>query len=1402
LSAQPETDLEKLFATIRERKGACRHSSEAFMVLAQLIDVPARINVNENQVPDHHFRWHKIDLGGSPVVDKTPDHLRNNPLDNLAISSPQEDMPEPDVMDVKQSTVFKNYYSEFKKRAEFPDISLADLFQPHAHNVLLKLSVNQTPFSVNQMITQYLKSINQQQDYCYIDNPKDFSLYFSARRLVDNRMIKVEDGPLVALIKTGGTILVNWDKFSENEMMNYKSILDDKPRLFGRPVTKQLKVISLSTSQTNSSIFATRTKAYHLSSPSLPMAPMLFDHHQAKITVSVSASHNWREKLYGKFVYQGNEKIIYPGPLHQAILSGQSIVIENPPVNDSAYDLMVHRALVERKFFFNGKFITVPEQFDIIHTYAPMTTLQPSNVIIEYEPVTNKSFYPQPIYIAMHNLHECIEILKIEGGQATTIQGGLCSTYDPGKHVFYITGDITQLGWHQLAGTMKAYPNKQFTVLLAQGVKLGSAIENESKPDNVLEEVEEKSSLYFHAISNDMDFSSQSLAQRLTDAGAVPLVIDVNPQTTFLDLVARIQFDSAAGFTVINKQLLLAIQNGQTVILNGDLSPTLYQQLLPLLSRPGYLSVNGTRFEPAHQTFPALLCVMPESTSNALSLIDVVNKQVNFDDYAMELLSRYPKAQTSLSRLKEFYQHAERLVHRGSDRPNKLQRSFHLLTRMIEKLESPSSLHEHNPIKGLLHYDYPKQSDDYAYLNVMAKYSLRPEDAAPINYNKFERLSFSCDMQNREQVRSHVWKLLNCFKGAELRQVLGNDLTHSLEFNNGFPALTDAALENLFNHIKHYTNNNAAVLVKDGFLKQRQQIKALYEDKVTKLIFLKGLPGVGKTNAVRNVIGDWYESDDEFILWLQKADKPFLIDEANMQAPGALDYLKAIARGDAVYYYKGQHYPMTDQHKIILTGNPEYFANRHYHSILQHYAETIYFSKPDDDLLTKIIQQDLVLDLAADKSISKRILFVYHLIEKTRPNFEISIRDIKNMVARFNVLSSKVSDINLALLQACTGEFSGLFKELNQRHQFINQLEKQFGVKQAPTSPVELIQVTPYLTIPSEKQYLLDSLQQDLLMRKTALAKREPFNFKTCTLIEGDSGLGKSTLLEAILLNNGITTDGVGNQKLYILSAGTDEESRELVYETLNKAFHEGAFVMIDEIDLDDQLEVYLNQYLSGVDKRGDRPAQPGFMVFASKNASTLAGHKSVSPALLNRSHFMYMDDFSEVEVKKIAESKLIPNADVFASAYQAAAKDFSGVVNARTLYQMTAQAEARVFAALSSAVNFHLISYITFDDSRQTAVLTLTELVEQFKKQPLPNRNAILMGCLYTQLRKADSEHRSQWFHKKSSRLVVRLQKIIQEYVDQFKLSNPTAVLPTADLCIQQYEAHINYTKCLSNKI
>ena len=1322
--------FEDLRDTIFQRKGACEENAKAFLALSIIyLQVPVQmIQADGHKYCQKPYAtaggviWRRVDLGGAEIFNTASKLYRLDMLDKnhrelkelipqitllqgmLRIQNdPVEKYIDSETIDDDLIKKLKYYFGLLKdtKQKKFPalkDIAVhmaahpskkimgpyAKLFaelteETELHSIqtlldkdyyekyetppLISLAIDEDPWDVDSCIAAQVGD-----DYLFIDSQRELDNHLLSNQLTGEGGLVAVPGKLGELFKNGGTLVLNLSNFSPEEIVGLMSMFDPNPRYIKTPISKNLRIIGL-VKDGQEACNAALSRCQHFT-----LTRDFFQRKESKqaevkdqkiIEVDLQGRSDWLRYLTGKLQFEG-EKVSIPdeGKLVEALRRAEKkedikLDIRNPPLPPDDYDFRLLWHKLHRpngEFLCNGVLTKVPKNLIVGEPVDKPVTQNALNVHFdedETKEAEEKTDQRARIYLGLHNWHELEEQFISVKPHNAKIHAGLLDLYDANKHVFYLSceipeNDLNALKIHIHNTYYDAKTQKYTKEFYFTNRKLRSELQSNAPV----------------IISNDPDYVVEQLKTQIKD----PLIQRMNPKMDFADLiydkgpVVNKGDSTKIKYIYEPKPLLKALLEERDVVLVGDIPEPLYQQLLPFLSptEPRLICLNG-KFK---QIKGRLIVVMPKNEERLYPLECFAQRNYSLQDYR----DKFPKKH--VERIEKFYYFAEKL-------PKKISFSYQLMKRMcvtldaFENKDEKHKPHPHNPLKRL------SLNDDY--LKVIGKMIFRPDDSFPVRHDKLVRLisQYKIDIQKESEVREHVWKLLNCYSGAELFTKLfsRNIQANLVEPNRDYPALTPTCFATFYEYLKQELLKPVPEkkISTEEKSKQTQQMFGFLGSARSSMLMLAGPAGVGKSFTLDELRLDkehhiCFEGPDAIQNWENDKTpgkiKLLILDEANMALPGTWDSLKD--KVDAA-------------HKVVFLGNPEKYAGRFSHDIMQHFADLIYFEIPKRNKLDPIVRKKL--DKFSAPDICSVFIEAFYLAWKLNPTFIYSIRDIKNSINRFLVAQKSNPPTIDEAIAAVLNEYSGTFLTDAKRIHYEFELKLKFSREfktQVYTGVVEIIpqdqkipeQKLPVLPIPTSRKYMIDMIKQDLAIREHELKHQSDF-YKKCVLLEGGSGLGKSTLHEALLQEAGFSQDSPDTQRRYYkITATTNREEMERI---LRLAFHEGAIVIIDELNLDTEIEILLNAMLlegkDGVGLDAKPSERPGFMIFASQNPTHQGARKALSLAMLNRLHLIHMTPYLRNELIEIVKYYKIPEPEKFVTDFEDCLKAKPRNTNPRTIF-------------------------------------------------------------------------------------------------------------------------------------
>jgi len=1296
LRSENDENLDILLRAIKQKRGNCSHRAAAFVLICQYIGVPAQWAKNHLHCYAEillNDRWQPIQVGG--VQAKLVDLFKETA--NLF---------------TKQASIFSHWLKEFCPDLAVPrEISKTDdmvAWISQQSNILLKLSSLQEARDTYAAIAEQAKKENK--PVFYLESVQDIQHFMKLKGLVpETGQFSETRGPLADFLESKeGILVVNWSRFEPHEMAVYKSIMDEEPTLLHKKISKGIQVLNLTTHD-HQGCEAIQSRAAHIEWPFhiAPPPPVLnfdvqtidLDDLPKDINPVFMFDNNlsWRQKLFSEFDFTDKGITIIP----QALASGTKVLdLVDAPLEDEDFQGLLFRLMVHREYIDNGQIKKLPEDFKIrfFKTIDPTVlpkALKPMS-LAEYQSTKTED---DDIYcLSAGKTAKLYKQKLIKKNKLVTTDGWLDAKIK--RKVLFKTGPLTDGQEKELYYHLKKYPDGEIIWVDLSEQKQGLA------PD-----LKAYSSKHFKSpgaqliITHDPHF----VAELFKPSSDVCELIHLRTNGANVIEHSEVKGITSGGISCSQQiqEITNALIDGKTVLLHGLLSEDLYQALEPLFSPNPHLRLSHTE-APVPVKGKLILVTKPLSFSHTLASATQrkfhVNEKNLWATYENKLSKHpaYQKQGQSLRKLFEYIQ--DRIPHGRVGAPAEVYITFERLWHLLNLLDQ-SKRPDDNLIKSLILYDYEKGSETYAEINVQIKKLLGLADEKPgVRSYKLKKYPTTPDF---------FWRRLNCLNATAIQSLEKLDNEHLDKFLSNPP----------FNEIKKNEDSQAKI-----------QRRILAHLKTGNSVVLKGPPGLGKTYTATTCFkAGLYIGEQQIISFLESKPNQgnlsiLLIDEANLAAQGTWDFLMphVLARhGKSIVKFKGKDYSLDENFKIIFTCNPESYPGRDYHSILQE-SPTVYVPLlTDETLKNKILLKLCPGTLTEERGIAlDSLLKAFHLAERLLPPHSLSVRDAQQVVRRWLFLMDQGLTDQQAAYEAALYEWQNRFYQKNDREFFKKELRVHFNDIDPTTiiisRPLNFADRLPKDFYLSEKQRLLMAqLQQDILLAKKAQDDKTVDHASTVKagfLIEGPSGIGKSSLSRALLIAMEYTEI---NENDLLDSQDTDLSNRfihftlsgNLAYDEklIRKAFNSGCKVILDELNLDPMIEGLLNHLLTGKTPEGTPPQFKGFYLLASQNSGSLEGRSTSPPALLNRLHIYYLDDYDLNDLLEIAKQALDMPEHIIAkiiNAYLYQKNCFPMQINSRNFLKKLKKIAAQSFIDQNNEFTPLLIDCIKSDE------------IEYFKKR------------------------------------------------------------------------------------
>ena len=408
-----------------------------------------------------------------------------------------------------------------------------------------------------------------------------------------------------------------------------------------------------------------------------------------------------------------------------------------------------------------------------------------------------------------------------------------------------------------------------------------------------------------------------------------------------------------------------------------------------------------------------------------------------------------------------------------------------------------------------------------------------------------------------------------------------------------------------------------------------------------------------------------------------------VINEGNLSRHGLLSTLKGLWLQPPCIYCDGHQVPVSDRHRVILTGNPSSYSGRQLDSTLLTELQYVYYPPLDQSFLQDRVVEPTLLDLLGCRcpetsamtlaqNTASNVMALWPHYKKLLPERVFTPRDLTDICSWINWYLNGINgtptqaQLNALLLQSFRDVLGYECQELTDTllmaletwfaRQVPVDLETLESIRQQVLNTahlrfLECVHATcsDFDTSPAATVELAQAIEQDLSRRQLALQNQKPHGGRQATLIEGPTGRGKDVTLQLVIKSfleaDKSRTDRENLARVSFISARDCPWDK--LCEHIHKARREGSLLVISEMNLleSQHLEGEMNDILAG-------DATPGFHLFATVNPVGYAGRNPLSPALLGRFRRIPIRAYTQQELASIAARVLPGTASGKARAY------------------------------------------------------------------------------------------------------------------------------------------------------
>ena len=397
--------------------------------------------------------------------------------------------------------------------------------------------------------------------------------------------------------------------------------------------------------------------------------------------------------------------------------------------------------------------------------------------------------------------------------------------------------------------------------------------------------------------------------------------------------------------------------------------------------------------------------------------------------------------------------------------------------------------------------------------------------------------------------------------------------------------------------------------------------------------------------------------------WALNNNPPMLIlDEANIAPEGVLSPLAGLTHKPPQLCFQGKIYPLSDRHRVILTGNPDFYDGRRMDSAIQQRMLTLYYRPLSPDTLAELVIQPALPQSwspTLKAHTTRAILSLYTHYGNLLPD-TLSPRDLQDVLACMNQILRHSGSDNITDKQASALVWQGFTDSLGGavsrtqlpaltalEHWYRGHFSPETAEKSASSASRQLAFETFLATlrrnnpdIDLETKPVIELVQHYwLLLDKQQDKQQGASKGRRGMIVEGPAGWGKDLILDRVLdlwekqHSAPSLQDGSSSASRVHINANVSQWGSQVLL--IKAAMEQGQKLVISELNLlpSHYLEGLFNEVLTGY-------AHPGFVLFATINPSSFGGREPLSAALKNRCTQVHLGLLSRDDLNGILQRR------------------------------------------------------------------------------------------------------------------------------------------------------------------